>query len=521
VRRFVPVLVVLLLWSSDDSGLASLLKVTATQSELGVTWLLGVADPLYRLIETHEHSSSGLVTLYAEYWTASVAAIVLAAALLYSLIPAAFSIVEQSSWQLVRRRYRKGEAAAKRTMPSSHIPRSAVSNYDRPTDATRQERRDRRRALSYRQPTPLPILRRWARFEYLQHRALHIAFNALRGLGAAFPRYPNLRTALRPAVIVLATVTTLVNRPLPHQQAWAQEAASNAWRWVTSPVPARLFPFAALLLGVLLLVRSTPLVDHIRARDEAAKEANRLLGQLYARLERLSLALDFWQEEFANHREQMLETWVNNVTAGRYIWHYGGGVMASDTPDWYPTSRWESHYDPEPLLQALADLTTIEDSVQDSGFERVAIRLTSRVYDSMQELDILRGQFRRVTSPTRGAADHRLPLPADIQAIFAHRPHDLLYWRDATAGLVGSHALPIGNQVSVAITEDASEKEQIRLRHKREVELENQAFQRLETADTHLAKLLLKQIHLHRIEYYLRRRSQGSAVTRSLAAIQK
>ena len=152
-----------------------------------------------------------------------------------------------------------------------------------------------------------------------------------RSLGGVFLRIPRLSTAIRPGVVVLATYLVLTQRPIRDQWVWIADQVPAAWEWVTSPVPSRLLPVVVLILG-LTFVGVSPIVDHVRARDEAAKDANRLLGELLGRLERLEGVFSEWRRQLHDDRWRLVAHWVERSTDEAYRWRHASGA----------SSRWSS-----------------------------------------------------------------------------------------------------------------------------------------------------------------------------------
>ena len=69
-------------------------------------------------------------------------------------------------------------------------------------------------------------------------------------------------------------------------------------------------PVVLLLVGVLVVTRPSTLIDVIRARDEAAKDANRLLAELSGRLMTLEIAVYRWRKQLLATRELLIQEWL-------------------------------------------------------------------------------------------------------------------------------------------------------------------------------------------------------------------
>ncbi|MEK6345121.1 MAG: hypothetical protein V4737_14975 [Curtobacterium sp.] len=85
----------------------------------------------------------------------------------------------------------------------------------------------------------------------------------------------SIREALRAGALVVGVVCALVTWPVT--ESWRPESwwvASVNWDSIRLALP-----LLVLAIGVVMVVPRAPLLDRIRARDEAAKDANRLLAR--------------------------------------------------------------------------------------------------------------------------------------------------------------------------------------------------------------------------------------------------
>jgi hypothetical protein len=105
--------------------------------------------------------------------------------------------------------------------------------------------------------------------------------------------------ALRPLSIGLAVATTAWTWPT----SGVRDALSDALHWGVSPdlwdAVRRYLPLGLVVVAALLLLPRSPLVDRVRARDEAAKDANRLLAELAGRTAKLYYSASRWQTNWS------------------------------------------------------------------------------------------------------------------------------------------------------------------------------------------------------------------------------
>ncbi|MBB1259383.1 hypothetical protein [Streptomyces alkaliterrae] len=83
-------------------------------------------------------------------------------------------------------------------------------------------------------------------------------------------------------------------------------------------------PILVLTVGVFAITRSGSLIDRIRARDEAAKDANRMLAELLATLSELDVALQEVHENINAYRSAYLDVASGAAESGR-AWSPGFG----------------------------------------------------------------------------------------------------------------------------------------------------------------------------------------------------
>lgn len=98
----------------------------------------------------------------------------------------------------------------------------------------------------------------------------------------------------------------------------ARHAARTLHEFLGLPVAA-----IVLLVGVATLMPRTPIVDHIRARDEAAKTANAQLAELAAGMQALYYGAYDWRGSLLRDRSLYVRSMVETYTCGERIWSMG------------------------------------------------------------------------------------------------------------------------------------------------------------------------------------------------------
>lgn len=494
----------ILIWLTADQELVSIADTVVAVSDRFVSFVSSdLPGPLYDFVDAHA-GSSNVLARYAGYAGATIIVLVGAAICVrVALVPLTVHASIRARHR-IENRYLRADTAARRVHPKSHIARSELSKFSPPQESTRRERAHRRRALALCRPPTLRAMGFWVWLEFIQGRVYSTVSAVLRRLGGGFYG-PSLSTALTPVVLCVATVLTLANRPFAGQGAWLEETVRDAWAATTSPAAGRLLAPGILLLALALFARSTPVVDHIRARDEAAKDANRLLGELHGVLERISTELGELRDDLDGNRWRLVSEWVREATGGRYSWQVPAGLCRGDERSYlwtnYSHSMW--YFEGDALDKSVSDLEALEKRFQTAGLEAVAERLTWKVRTSLHHLGVLSGHLSRhligqhgSTSRLRRVAE---TVPRLTESLLKHRQQ-----------------LPVSGTTGDG-TFDPSGKDRNRL----ETELEERAFDCALVGDRILDELLLAERHLDRVLRFLYRRTYGSYWTRAMAAIQK
>jgi hypothetical protein len=145
------------------------------------------------------------------------------------------------------------------------------------------------------------------------------------------------------------------------------------------------YVLVALVVVALIVARRSPLVDRIRARDEAAKDANRLLAQLYGRLSDLQLCAAEYIKLIDESRAEVVDGAVLKASSGLYTWTHSGGLTPNtnrfmvNTPGGWPSKKADR------LEQACKELSDHLAGYRRNGLHTVARRLMLPVFFSLFE----------------------------------------------------------------------------------------------------------------------------------------
>lgn len=391
------------------------------------------------------------------------------------------------------RRDSRAAAAVAELLPDVDRARSVLAgNYgDRPPDTTGPSTREWQQARELQGSADEHVLARWAWLARVAERLVEAVSRTTTFLGGS--SLGSFRPLGRPTTVLVSAALVLWVRP-PWQLPSVSTIADSVATAVADARPGRVLPFALLAVGLWMVARPFPVVDRIRARDEAAKDANKLLAELYGQLTQLSHVLYQWREELLTGRHDRVASYVEEVTHGRHSWGPGGGLIAARHV--VPFRRTAGRF-PGPevvggrLTARIEAIEILDASIRDKGLVVVARRLTWRVRYPMGELGLLRplglssGLARATCAPS---------------ALYAPDPA-----RVAAAG-----AMPAGRAHTLPVLDD----------HLLE-RIESEAFNYARALDMSIAKVILCQAHVQRVARHLGGRMVGSWWTRTLSLVQK
>lgn len=144
------------------------------------------------------------------------------------------------------------------------------------------------------------------------------------------------------------------------------------------------YTLVALVLVALIVATRSPLVDRVRARDEAAKDANRLLAQLYGRLSEVQRCAAIYTSLIEKNRAVVVADAVEKASNGVYTWTYGGGLALTGLFRPNLLEGWFSN-EANRLEEACKELSDHLAGYRRVGLHTVASRLTSAVFLSLFE----------------------------------------------------------------------------------------------------------------------------------------
>lgn len=243
------------------------------------------------------------------------------------------------------------------------------------------------------------------------------------------------------------------------------------------------YALISLVIVILIVSPKSPLVDHIRARDESAKDTNRLLAQLYGKLSNVERSAYGYVEQMDASRAKIVKMAVLKATGGLYIWTRGEGLAP-------PANRWETepeylpHEESDQLEQACKELSDHLTEYREKGLHTVAYRMMRPVSSSIFACWI--------------AFDN-----AEMNA--SMRTQLLLDQFNRDIPLIGNYVREM-----LEAEHRGNDKDRERLR----IFADNAARNFANGVDANVATAYATLRHLHRINYYLNRRLHGTARTR-------
>lgn len=338
---------------------------------------------------------------------------------------------------------------------------------------------------------PTVRLAKWARADYLTDLVENLLLNVCRAFGA-----------FRLITLFVAGYAVFWARPSEGFSAWSAVVFPTVRDWLADPASLRFIPFALLFFGLIVVFRRVPLIDRIRARDEAAKDANKYLAEMYGALTRLNSEIYHWVEKLEGERDSLVNALVLELTNDEYEWHYGGGI---GRPKGWNHRRLDMQLDEVGsyvgMEEAIRRLTEVREALADKGLLSVARRLTSRVGLSVDELGLLMppsaGPYGTTKSIESQRLQHELCLPSRIKAAASNKGLTVL-----------------------AIYKRASEGKELD-RKRLESALEKDAYDFAELIEEGLVDVRTAWLHARRVPRFLNRRLTGTWWTRSLSVVQK
>ncbi|WP_280463170.1 hypothetical protein [Nocardia carnea] len=213
------------------------------------------------------------------------------------------------------------------------------------------------------------------------------------------------------AVVALAVVFWV--RPSAELEEFLRQSWSSAVQGLLgSASVTRLWPIALFGITILVVViRQSAVIDNIRARDEAAKDANRLLAELCGALLRTEYQLLLWSRWLKWQTESpLIQVRVERFTDGAYSWTEGRLQPSEDAPrDATGPEAELDRYQTE-LAATLDDVTEVCRKITASGLTTVCLRMTNPIRYASEEALGLFNPYRfpnPMASPGAGPATIR------------------------------------------------------------------------------------------------------------------
>jgi hypothetical protein len=322
--------------------------------------------------------------------------------------------------------------------------------------------------------TPDNVLRSHSRRAYY----LDLIQQFLRRCISLFRPY-GLASAANLRILILAAIIVFIRHGHVLTLTFALNYLREIRQWVSEW-------FALVSLGavVVIVAARSPLVDRIRARDEAAKDANRLLAQLFGKLSDLEHAATDYIALVERSRTVLISAATLKVAGGRYAWTHYSGLEA---PSWYH----ENQSDRE-LRERQQRLDEASEALSDhlaqfrlNGLHTVARRLTLSIFNSLFECGV---DFYG-TEGIQYLRSRLLDSLAEIQ--LASHIEDLIKQMTAVEGDGGSEDFELlRNRIDNAVRDCAC------------------------NLDARVARAYYTILHLRRINNFLNRRLHGTTRTR-------
>lgn len=329
-----------------------------------------------------------------------------------------------------------------------------------------------------REPTPDRVLRFRSRSSYLRDRLTQFLLRCI----SLFRPYgifslANLRILLLAGAIVVVMdrhVATLEHKLL-------QLRAALPWHSIAEWI-REWYVLVALIIVAMIVVTRSPLVDRVRARDEAAKDANRLLAQLFGKLSDVESNAREYLNLVEKDRTWLVSDAVLKATGGHFTWAHRTG-LAPDSRRSRTVSDQLRGQETEMLDRTCKELSDHLAQYYRNGLHTVASRLTFPVFWSLYSCRL------RFSDPDSADKMRRRFL---VDPVGARQRIETL-----------------AKQVTGA---ERSEYPEVR-EHLR-IEMDDAARDYADYLDAQLAEAHQILLHLHHINHFLNKRLHGTIRTR-------
>lgn len=256
--------------------------------------------------------------------------------------------------------------------------------------------RARRRLLG---PTSRGVLQRHSRRDYrrdmlCQFLLRFISLFRLNGIVSA----DNFRI-----VLLAAAIVAIINEhSAPLKATLVHLRETIPWHSVLEWA-RQWYVLVSLVIVVLIVARSSPLVDRIRARDESAKDTNRLLAQLYGKLSNVARSATEYIKLVDESRPYIVARVARKATGGYYTWTHGYGLKHYHDRYWGNAPEPWSSSEAGKLDRACKEIADHLAEYRKNGLHTVANRLTLPVFLSLFECHIMFFRSEFSVEPLRTA----------------------------------------------------------------------------------------------------------------------
>ncbi len=197
-----------------------------------------------------------------------------------------------------------------------------------------------------------------------------------------------VRVFARRSVVVLSSCAVVYDHERPGEL--RGDLGRIAERSVSLADQRTWIPVLVLGVGVLAVSRASPLIDGVRARDEAAKDTNRMLTELLAKLSELDVALREVYGNITVYRRAYLDE-ISGVTKSGREWSPQSGfdeVYYGFRADWLYGKSLDAlvgEGDFQRMRQALDSVGSHLEGIRDKGLSSVAIRILAPVSSVLRD----------------------------------------------------------------------------------------------------------------------------------------
>jgi hypothetical protein len=238
--------------------------------------------------------------------------------------------------------------------------------------------RHRRVRKILREPTPGHVLQFRSRCAYFRDRLTEFLLRCI----SLFRPYGIFSLAnLRILLLAGAIVVVMDGRVATLKLKLFQLRNTLPWHSIVEWI-REWYVLVALIIVTMIVVTRSPLVDRVRARDEAAKDANRLLAQLFGKLSDVERNARKYLDLVEEDRFRLVYDAVLKATGGHFTWTHDTGLAPANWRSRIFSNQF-SGQEAEMLDKTCKELSDHLAEYYINGLHTVAFRLTRPVYWSL------------------------------------------------------------------------------------------------------------------------------------------